>query len=697
MESTSEVDSIFYLKFSKELQMKKLFLIALICIIISVSLIWAGTDIVINEIMYNSIGNDVEYVELYNASTTQYNLQNWYILDDNDSHSPCILNWTLNPGEYLIIAGDVTQFKQKYPNVVNVNPNAFDTGGTGWSLANGGDVVRLFDNNKTLYDMVAYSDGGDWPTSPDGNGPSLELLHPALDNSLPTSWDPSSVVGGTPGAKNSVYTENVQPTCKDGFRSPDLPTTSDNVVISVLAFDNEGLSRVQLYVNLGSGYVAQNMNDNGTDGDAAAGDSLFSTTIPAQASGKVVKYYAVAMDDIGQQDSWPNNAPTDYHAYTVDYQPPRLRITELLAVNNTVNKDEFGEYDDWFEIHNEDTRTVNLSGMFVSNNLNNPNAFQLPSINLAPGEYKIFWADNTPNQGNWHVDFKLSSAGEEVGIFEPVAHGNVLIDGWKYGLMSADVSMGFMPETGTAPEYLTSPTPGTSNATSQLFSPVCINEFQATSDFGGTDDWVEIYNRGTQAFDLSGCFLSDERANHTKWTFPQGKKLNPGEYLVIYEDVLGFGFSSEGSDVIMLTAADSTTGLDFYDFGAQLPDKSEGRFPDGTNTWQFFSEPTRGAANLATDVENIQTTEPQKFTLYQNYPNPFNPRTTISFSLPTKQKVTLVIYNTLGQKIITLVDDILPAGKHSVQWQADRIQSGVYFYRLTSVSHTITKKMILVR
>lgn len=677
--------------------MKQFFLIALICTFFSAASIWAGTDIVINEIMYNSIGNDVEFIELYNASTTQYNLQNWYILDDNDSHSPCILNWTLNPGEYLIIAGDVAQFRQKYPTVANVNPNAFDTGGTGWSLANGGDVVRLFDNNKTLQDIVAYSDGGDWPNSPDGNGPSLELLNPALDNSLPTSWDPSSMDGGTPGAKNSVYTENVEPTCKDGFRSPLLPTSSDNVIVSVLAFDNEGLSRVELFVNLGTGYKSLAMNDNGTNGDAVAGDSLFTTTIPNQSSNRVVKYYAVATDNIGQQDLWPNNAPTEYHAYTVDYQPPKLRITELLAVNNTVNKDEFGEYDDWFEFHNEDTKTVNLSGMFVSNNLNNPRAFKLPSINIAPGEYKIFWADNTPNQGNFHVDFKLASSGEEVGIFETVDHGNVLIHGWKYGLMSADVSMGFMPETGTAPEYLTSPTPGASNASSQLFSPVCINEFQSTSDFGGTDDWVEIYNRGPASFDLSGCFLSDERTNHTKWTFPQGKVLKPGEFLVIYEDALGFGFSSEGKDVIMLTAADSTTGLDFYDFGEQFPDKSEGRFPDGTNTWKFFAEPTKGAPNSATAIENIQTTTTNKFSLYQNYPNPFNAVTSISFAIPVKQKVTLAIYNALGQKIATLVDDTLPAGNHAIRWQMDNMASGFYFYQIKSGNFIATRKMLLLR
>ncbi|RPI03007.1 MAG: T9SS C-terminal target domain-containing protein [Calditrichaeota bacterium] len=681
-----------------EFLMKNVFLFFFICFALSTSFAFAQSDIVINEIMYNSLGTDVEYVELYNASLTEYNLQNWYLLDDADDHTPCKLAGTLKSGEYLVIAADVTIFKQKYPAVSNVNPSGFDPNGNGWSLANSGDVVRLFNSSSTLHDMVEFVDGGDWPTSPDGNGPSLELINPVLDNSLATSWDPSVANNGTPGAKNSVYSTNVQPTCKDGQRSPALPTNSDKVTIAVVAYDNEGLARVELFVNLGSGYVAQSMVDNGTNGDAVAGDSLYTAVIPAQAAGKLVKYYAVATDNIGQQDFWPNNAPTDYHAYTVDYQPPKLLITEVLAVNNSVNSDAFGDFDDWFEIHNADSKSINLDGMYVSNSLNTPKKFKLPSVTLAPNEYMIIWADDESNQGNLHANFKLSSQGEEIGIFETVDHGNVLIHGWKFGLMSANVSMGFMPENGTAPEYLKSPTPNAANQTSPLFSPVCINEFQSTSDFGGPDDWIEIYNRSSQNFDISGCFLSDSRSDMAKWTFPQGKILKPGEYLVIYEDVLGFSLTSEGNDVIMLTAADSSTGLDFYDFGPQQPDKSEGRFPDGANTWKIFVEPTRGTSNSSgSDVETNPTATPGKFELQQNYPNPFNPTTTITFSLPARQKATVKIFNTLGQNIYTLVDDILAAGDHSFVWQAQNVPSGVYFYQLDTDDFTAVRKMILAR
>ncbi|MFC2134227.1 lamin tail domain-containing protein [Bacteroidota bacterium] len=641
----------------------------------------AQSTIVINEIMYNSIGDDVEFIELYNASGFPQDLQNWYLLDDNNDHTHCVINGIIQPGEYLVIAGDAAQFQLRYPIVTQVNPNGFDTGGNGWSFGNGGDIVRLYDNTNTLHDQVVYDDGGGWPTSPDGNGPSLELLHPGLDNRLPTSWDPSVNEGGTPGAQNSVYTLNVEPTCKDGSRSIDLPSNSQAVVVTVKAFDIEGLDNVSLFVNTGQGYAEQPMNDNGLNGDAVAGDSNHTAVIPAQSGGTIVKYYAVATDNIGQQDSWPNNAPAEYHAYTVDYVPPMLRVTEILAVNNSVISDEAGEYDDWFEIHNASPNNVNLGGMFVGNSLGSSRSFELPAINLAPDEYIVFWADDDTEQGARHVDFKLSADGEAVALFETVDHGNVLIHGWKYGRMSGNVSMGFKPESGTAPEYLNSPTPGSSNETSELFSAVCINEFQATSDFGGPDDWIEIYNRGTEQFDLSGCFLSDQRSDNTKWSFPQGTIIDPGEFLVIYEDALNFGFSSEGDDVIMLCASDSTTGLDFYDFQEQQADKSEGRFPDGVNSWQLFDDPTLGTANSqTTGIEEIQSSVPIEFILHQNYPNPFNPSTTIKYGLPSESYVNISVFNIIGQRVNVLTDGVRNAGFHELRWEAAGLSSGIYFY-----------------
>jgi hypothetical protein len=91
-----------------------------------------------------------------------------------------------------------------------------------------------------------------------------------------------------------------------------------------------------------------------------------------------------------------------------------------------------------------------------------------------------------------------------------------------------------------------------------------------------------------------------------------------------------------------------------------------------------------------------------KFALANNYPNPFNPVTTIDFSIPNSAKISLVVYNALGQKVRTLIDGSVQAGAHSVQWNGrndlgQMLSSGIYFYTLTSDANTMTKKMVLVK
>ncbi len=99
--------------------------------------------------------------------------------------------------------------------------------------------------------------------------------------------------------------------------------------------------------------------------------------------------------------------------------------------------------------------------------------------------------------------------------------------------------------------------------------------------------------------------------------------------------------------------------------------------------------------------ENI-ISAPDNYLLSQNYPNPFNPSTAISYSVPVKSNVTIKIFDILGNKIQTLIEEDTPAGIHKVLWNAAAIPSGVYFYQLTAVPegrHTFiqTRKMILIK
>ena len=85
------------------------------------------------------------------------------------------------------------------------------------------------------------------------------------------------------------------------------------------------------------------------------------------------------------------------------------------------------------------------------------------------------------------------------------------------------------------------------------------------------------------------------------------------------------------------------------------------------------------------------------FRLEQNYPNPFNPSTTIVFDLKQTTGVTLEVYNTLGQKVATLVNDKMTAGPHEVTFDASNLASGIYLYRLNTDEVTLTKKMMLMK
>ncbi len=98
-----------------------------------------------------------------------------------------------------------------------------------------------------------------------------------------------------------------------------------------------------------------------------------------------------------------------------------------------------------------------------------------------------------------------------------------------------------------------------------------------------------------------------------------------------------------------------------------------------------------------TGISQTNNNIPSDFTLSQNYPNPFNPSTSISFSIPAGSKVKLIVFNAAGQQVAELVNENLSAGTYEYQFNAGKLTSGIYFYRLTTDQFTDTKKMILVK
>jgi hypothetical protein len=105
--------------------------------------------------------------------------------------------------------------------------------------------------------------------------------------------------------------------------------------------------------------------------------------------------------------------------------------------------------------------------------------------------------------------------------------------------------------------------------------------------------------------------------------------------------------------------------------------------------------------DLPTSVPT-NTPAPPSVALEQNYPNPFNPSTTISFTLPSRTRVNLSIYDVRGRLVVKLVENTLPQGAKDVRWNGrhgsgNPVSSGVYFYRLSTSGQIMTRKMVLLR
>ena len=214
---------------------------------------FATGDIVISEIMYNSSSTDDEWVELYNASGSNIDLDgSWRLSYSGNNYD--FDAFTLNSGAYMTVAvgsnGDATYNNDNAftpdLNALGVANSAVASTNNSNNLGNASETVSVIydpSGSNITIDAVTYDDGAPWPTSADGNGPSLTLIDLASDNSLGASWRASFGNGGTPGVaaiSDLIYTSgswNVVPSSNTGTANATV-RTGQSVTISADAAVN---------------------------------------------------------------------------------------------------------------------------------------------------------------------------------------------------------------------------------------------------------------------------------------------------------------------------------------------------------------------------------------------------------------------------------------------------------------------------
>jgi len=270
--------------------------------------------VVINEVHYDPDDKTrpVEFIELLNTGTQVLDISGWSISDAVDYVFPPASS--IGTGAYLVICQDTNACLAEF------GVQGFGQWEAGDRLSNQGEEVTLRNGAGAAVDRVDYGVGFPWPTSANGEGSSMELIHPLIDNDLGGAWR-SSVGDPTPGAANSVYTTNIPPRIRQvdhggGPVAPGVPVT-----VTAKVTDPNGVGGVSLAYQLvePGDYVAINdpryatdwttvtMTDDGTQGDAVAGDSRYSVVLQwrIQTHRRLVRYRITATDTLGNAVTVP--------------------------------------------------------------------------------------------------------------------------------------------------------------------------------------------------------------------------------------------------------------------------------------------------------------------------------------------------------------------------------------------------------
>ncbi|MEM7128973.1 MAG: lamin tail domain-containing protein [Chloroflexota bacterium] len=396
------------------------------------------TQLRLNEIMARNNGtlidpadgkDDEDWVEVYNPTGEAIDLQGLYFTDRRGQLTKHEITQSLiiSPNGYMIFWLD--EEMEQGPTHLSFKLNG---SGEAIGLVESDGLTEIdfhiFEEQQTNQVIGRLPNGsGDWQT-------------------LPLA---------TPGSENIFI-----PIISQVSVLPAIPAPFQSTRISAIITDNLGISEVSLvYSRTDVSNIQPSeattipMTLSDANGNEIGDENEYEVRLPGQADNTLVSFFIVVTDAEGNRRAYPDQAPLDTRKYLVGYEPPPIVINEIMSNNDGLVQDPdepdtaspSNKYPDWFELYNYGPETIDLRGFFLSDNPDNPDKNEITStLLLLPGGTLIFYADEDRKQGPQHVNFRLNSTGENVGIYGP--YGAVPIDVVQFGAIEVNRVYGRYPD-----------------------------------------------------------------------------------------------------------------------------------------------------------------------------------------------------------------------------------------------------------
>ncbi|HUS34207.1 MAG TPA: lamin tail domain-containing protein [Verrucomicrobiae bacterium] len=453
----------------------------------------ASDWVVINEIMYNALATDAEYIEIYNTHPTYTFDLSGYKLRGADFTFPA--GAFIKPNSYLVIAKDSASFAAAYGATIPI------IGEYGGRLVNDGETLTLVKPGATsaedvIIDEVFYDSIFPWPTTANGFGPSLQRVDPGADSWRAGNWSAMPVNDPNRATPNRA---NVNRATLEAF-----PQLWINEIVAVnqtgladgaserdpwIELYNSGASAVDLSTYYLSGDPANPTQWQFPSGTSLGGGQFMVIWLDGQpqqttatelhanfrpsTSGGVIalsrlQFGAAANVDynyypaLGADQSYGPIADGEVATQRILFVPTPggpnnpgemivpVSINEWMPGNLRILADPADrEYEDWFELYNRGATTIDLTGYFISDETTNSTKFKIPfGYKIPPNGFLLVWADDETGQNvstnvDLHVNFKLSKDGDTIAIFTP---NGALLDSATFPALLDNFSGGRYPD-----------------------------------------------------------------------------------------------------------------------------------------------------------------------------------------------------------------------------------------------------------